>query len=266
MSRPLSELHVAVLLGGLSAGARGLARLRRGLRRRPGRAGRRESAASTPAAIWPPSWPRSSPTSCSTPCTAPGARTAASRACSRPSASPTPTPASWPRPWPWTRTSPRPCCASAGVVVPGGGLYDRHRGGAPNTSFAPPYVIKPNAEGSSVGVFLVPAGRQPSAEPRSASRDWAYGETGHGRALHSRQGARPSPLIGDKSGPRALTVTDITPDKGFYDYEAKYAPGGSVHELPADLPPHVFEAALRQAELAHVAHGLPRRVPKRLPL
>jgi D-alanine-D-alanine ligase len=50
-------------------------------------------------------------------------------------------------------------------------------------------------------------------------------------------------------------VTDITPVKGFYDYEAKYAPGGSVHKLPADLPPHVFEAALRESEQAHAALG-----------
>ena len=62
-------------------------------------------------------------------------------------------------------------------------------------------------------------------------------------------------VLGEASGPRALTVTDITPVKGFYDYEAKYAPGGSVHVLPAVLPPEVFEAALRQAEAAHVAMG-----------
>ena len=62
-------------------------------------------------------------------------------------------------------------------------------------------------------------------------------------------------VIGEAAGPRALTVTDITPTKGFYDYEAKYAPGGSTHELPAQLPAPVFEAALRQAELAHAAMG-----------
>ena len=62
-------------------------------------------------------------------------------------------------------------------------------------------------------------------------------------------------MIGEAAGPRALTVTDITPTKGFYDYEAKYAPGGSTHELPAQLPAPVFEAALRQAELAHAAMG-----------
>ena len=62
-------------------------------------------------------------------------------------------------------------------------------------------------------------------------------------------------VLGEAAGPRALTVTDITPVKGFYDYEAKYAKGGSVHVLPAVLPPHVFEAALRQAEQAHTAMG-----------
>jgi D-alanine-D-alanine ligase len=62
-------------------------------------------------------------------------------------------------------------------------------------------------------------------------------------------------VLGEKSGPRALTITDITPTKGFYDYEAKYAPGGSRHVLPAELPPAVFEKALRQAELAHAAMG-----------
>ena len=60
---------------------------------------------------------------------------------------------------------------------------------------------------------------------------------------------------GEATGPRALTVTDITPVKGFYDYEAKYAPGGSIHKLPAELPAPAFEAALRQAERAHAALG-----------
>ena len=62
-------------------------------------------------------------------------------------------------------------------------------------------------------------------------------------------------VIGEAAGPRALTVTDITPAKGFYDYEAKYAPGGSTHQLPADLPPAIFERCLREAEKAHVAMG-----------
>ena len=52
-----------------------------------------------------------------------------------------------------------------------------------------------------------------------------------------------------------MTVTDIIPRTGFYDYEAKYADGGSTHIVPADIPPHAFEKALRMSELAHAALG-----------
>ncbi|RYG06796.1 MAG: D-alanine--D-alanine ligase, partial [Caulobacteraceae bacterium] len=146
---------------------------------------------------------------------------------------------------------------AAGVVVPGGGLFDRHAVAAGHV-IPPPYVVKPNAEGSSVGVYVV----YPGDEPIKATGEdgWTYGETVMvepfipGKELCVAViGETSSPENG--GGPRALTVTDITPTKGFYDYEAKYAPGGSKHELPATLPAHVFEAALRQSELAHVAMG-----------
>ncbi len=141
---------------------------------------------------------------------------------------------------------------SAGIKVPGGGLFDRHDVASRHV-IPPPYVIKPNAEGSSVGVYLVREGANgPQTEVGSA--DWTYGEMVMvepyipGKELCVA-------VIGETTGPRALTVTDITPVKGFYDYEAKYAPGGSIHKLPAELPAHVFEAALRQSEEAHVALG-----------
>ncbi|MEY4556651.1 MAG: hypothetical protein RL093_1770, partial [Pseudomonadota bacterium] len=146
---------------------------------------------------------------------------------------------------------------AAGVVVPGGGLFDRHAVSRTHV-IPPPYVIKPNAEGSSVGVYLVREGEPPCAAP--GQDDWTYGEqvmvepfiAGKELAV-TVLGEKPIP--GERSGPRALTITDITPTKGFYDYEAKYAPGGSSHVLPAVLPPHVFEAALRESELAHTAMG-----------
>ena len=141
---------------------------------------------------------------------------------------------------------------AAGVTVPGGGLYDRFEV-ARRHVIEPPYVIKPNAEGSSVGVYLVPEGAN-GPQTEVGAPDWTYGDQVMvepyipGKELCVA-------VIGEPGGPRALTVTDITPTKGFYDYEAKYAPGGSIHKLPADLPAHVFEAALRQAELAHAAMG-----------
>ena len=140
---------------------------------------------------------------------------------------------------------------AAGVIVPGGGLFDRHAVASGHV-IPPPYVIKPNAEGSSVGVYLVRDGDAPCAAPGEDA--WTYGDqvmvepfiAGHELAVS---------VLGDKSGPRALTVTDITPVKGFYDYEAKYAPGGSRHVLPAEIPAAMFEKALRQSELAHTAMG-----------
>jgi len=141
---------------------------------------------------------------------------------------------------------------AAGVKVPGGGLYDRFEA-ARDHVLSPPYVVKPNAEGSSVGVFRVFEGaNRPPQE--LASESWTYGDRVMvepyiaGRELCVT-------VIGELAGPRALAVTDIIAATGFYDYEAKYAEGGSRHILPAELPAHVSEAAMRQAELAHRALG-----------
>lgn len=140
---------------------------------------------------------------------------------------------------------------AAGVIVPGGGLFDRYEV-ARRHVIDPPYVIKPNAEGSSVGVYLVREGEDPCAAPGEAA--WTYGEQVMVEPFIAGKELAVT-VLGETSGPRALTVTDITPHKGFYDYEAKYAPGGSSHVLPAVLPPHVFERALRESELAHAAMG-----------
>jgi len=138
--------------------------------------------------------------------------------------------------------------AAAGVTVPGGGLFNRFEAAA-NHVMPPPYVVKPNAEGSSVGVFLVFEGaNRPPQE--IVAPTWTFGEEVmiepyiRGREL----------AVGVMDG-KAMTVTDIIPRTGFYDYEAKYADGGSTHIVPADIPPHAFEKALRMSELAHAALG-----------
>lgn len=141
---------------------------------------------------------------------------------------------------------------AAGLKVPGGGLFDRHEVARCHV-IDPPYVVKPNAEGSSVGVFLV----RESSDAFVADvgmPDWAYGDLVMVEPFIPGKELAVT-VLGELSGPRALTVTDITPVQGFYDYEAKYAPGGSVHVLPAVLPEAVFEAALRQSEAAHLAMG-----------
>ena len=56
-------------------------------------------------------------------------------------------------------------------------------------------------------------------------------------------------------GDKALAVTEITTDRGFYDYDAKYAEGGSAHLVPAPLEPAVYDEVMRLSALAHEALG-----------
>ena len=118
-----------------------------------------------------------------------------------------------------------------------------------------PYVVKPVNEGSSVGVEII---REGSNHRAAVAAGWRFGshalveEFVPGRELTVG-------VLGDGAGERALTVTDISPDPsishGFYDYEAKYAPRGSRHALPAQIHRAAFESALEMARAAHCALG-----------
>ncbi|HEU4659320.1 MAG TPA: D-alanine--D-alanine ligase [Pseudolabrys sp.] len=142
----------------------------------------------------------------------------------------------------------KPVLKAAGVPVPGGMLASRIEAGKKHL-LPPPYVIKPIAEGSSVGVFIV---REDHAHPpQELTRpDWRFGE----RVLIE-------PYIPGKEltcavmGDRALGVIEIVPAVKFYDYEAKYAPGGSKHLLPAPIAPDVYEDVRRLSLAAHYALG-----------
>ncbi|PUB18831.1 D-alanine--D-alanine ligase [Yoonia sediminilitoris] len=108
----------------------------------------------------------------------------------------------------------------------------------------PPYVVKPYNEGSSVGIYIV--GAEANGPPQLADDmpDVVMVEQFvPGRELTTT-------VLGD----RALTVTDIITD-GWYDYQAKYAPGGSRHIIPAEIPNEIFEACLDYALRAHHALG-----------
>ena len=135
---------------------------------------------------------------------------------------------------------------TAGVPVPGGRAVSRREAAAKHL-LPPPYVIKPLAEGSSVGVFIV---REDHAHPPQelTREDWTFGET-----------VLVEPYIPGKEltcavvGDRALGVIEIVPAVKFYDYEAKYAPGGSKHILPAPVSAEVYEECRRLALLGHQA-------------
>lgn len=104
----------------------------------------------------------------------------------------------------------------------------------------PPYVVKPNNEGSSVGVYIV---HEAANGPPTLAPDLP--ETLMVEAFVPGRELTTAVMDG-----RALGVTDILTD-GWYDYHAKYAPGGSRHVVPADVPEEITEACLDYAIRAH---------------
>jgi D-alanine-D-alanine ligase len=109
---------------------------------------------------------------------------------------------------------------------------------------APPYVVKPNNEGSSVGVYLV---NEASNGPPQLDDDMP-------EVVMVEAFAPGRELTTSVMGGRALAVTDIL-TTGWYDYDAKYKEGGSSHVIPADIPSEITELCLDYALRAHNALG-----------
>ena len=139
--------------------------------------------------------------------------------------------------------------AAAGVSVPEGLVVKRGVAAAEHV-LPPPYVVKPVNEGSSVGVIIVREDR--SHPPQELGReDWAYGDD-----VLVEKFVAGRELTCAVMGERALGVIDIRPASGlFYDYEAKYAQGGSVHVLPAELSPNIYQRVQELTLTAHQALG-----------
>lgn len=114
---------------------------------------------------------------------------------------------------------------------------------------APPYVVKPIADGSSFGVFIVKADQ--SHPPQELLReDWTMGEEVMvERYIPGRE------LTCAVMGDVALGVTEIVTDLSFYNYEAKYAANGSRHIVPAEIQPKIYDKVQKMALKAHAALG-----------
>jgi D-alanine-D-alanine ligase len=137
---------------------------------------------------------------------------------------------------------------AAGVPVPEGLVASRFDAGREHL-LPPPYVVKPIAEGSSKGVYIVTEDH--THPPQELYReDWAYGD----RVIVEK-------FIAGKEltcaivGEEALGVIEIVTAARFYDYEAKYVPGGSKHLLPAPVSSFVYQQARRLSLAAHRALG-----------
>ena len=109
---------------------------------------------------------------------------------------------------------------------------------------APPYVVKPYNEGSSVGVYLVHEAA--NGTPKLSAQ--------MPQTVMVEAFVRGRELTVSVLGDRALGVTDILTD-GWYDYDAKYKVGGSRHVIPADIPTEIYDACMDYALRAHDALG-----------
>jgi D-alanine-D-alanine ligase len=112
-----------------------------------------------------------------------------------------------------------------------------------------PYVIKPVAEGSSVGVHIVDRTSNSPVTSLLDERHIFGDEVMVERFIPGKE------LTCAVMGDVALGVIDIVPNIGFYDYEAKYAQGGSRHILPAEIPNEVYRRCQKIALQAHKALG-----------
>ncbi|NHK29050.1 D-alanine--D-alanine ligase [Parvularcula flava] len=138
--------------------------------------------------------------------------------------------------------------AAAGLPVPGGHLITSPEEFAA-IDIEPPYVVKPNASGSSVNIFIIREGDNRKItdlikDPAAFAEGILVEPYIPGRELTVA-------VMGD----RPLAVTEIIAHTDFYDYEAKYADGGSSHIVPADLPPEITQACLDMALKAHQVLG-----------
>jgi D-alanine-D-alanine ligase len=137
---------------------------------------------------------------------------------------------------------------AAGLPVAKSIVVDR-REASTRHAMKPPYVVKPVNEGSSVGVFIIRNGdNRPPGEVGSDT--WTLGDQ-----VMVEEFIPGRELTVAVMGDRALGVTEIVPRTAFYDYEAKYADGGSTHVLPARVSSEVAEESMRLALSAHQALG-----------
>ncbi|MDB5585422.1 MAG: D-alanine--D-alanine ligase [Devosia sp.] len=137
---------------------------------------------------------------------------------------------------------------AAGVPVTDHVIVSRAEAGRAHV-MPPPYVIKPIADGSSFGVFIVKA--ETSHPPQEILReDWKSGEE-----LMVERYIPGRELTCAVMGDVALGVTEIITNLDFYNYDAKYSQGGSVHIIPAQLKPKIYDKVQKMALAAHAAFG-----------
>ncbi|MBN8994518.1 MAG: D-alanine--D-alanine ligase [Rhizobiales bacterium] len=137
---------------------------------------------------------------------------------------------------------------AAGIPVAQSVLVNRFEAAKAHV-MPPPYVIKPPNEGSSFGVLIV---REDATHPPQQlyADDWPYGDI----VMAEKFVAGRELTVGVR-GDEAFDIIEVVTDNRFYDYDAKYAPGGSKHILPAQISSIVYQNVRMLAVKAHKALG-----------
>lgn len=129
-----------------------------------------------------------------------------------------------------------------GITVPIGSLVGAH-------PMAVPYVLKPKGDGSSFGVYIITSENEPPPLAKDLDTALFGGEALVETYVPGRE--LTTAVLGD----RALGVTEIVPKGSFYDFQSKYAAGGSDHVLPAPIPEDIAAAGREMAVKAAAALG-----------
>jgi len=144
--------------------------------------------------------------------------------------------------------------APHGIPMPGGRivasseLYERD-------PLPRPYVLKPVNEGSSVGVAIITPDSN-VGNPIAATAQGPWREFAELLAEPFIKGRELTTAVIDTGeGPRALGVTELIIEHGFYDYEHKYTEGRTQHVCPAQIPPAITALCEQYALKAHAALG-----------
>ncbi len=141
-----------------------------------------------------------------------------------------------------------------GVPMPGGRIVRSEELFA-RDPLPRPYVLKPVNEGSSVGVAIVTDdGNYGNPIAREAKGPWQeFAQLLAEPYIRGRE--MTVAVIDSADGPRALTVTELVPKSGFYDFDAKYTDGMTEHVCPANVPENIAALCLDLAVRAHKVLG-----------
>lgn len=141
-----------------------------------------------------------------------------------------------------------------GVPMPGGRIV-RSEELFERDPLPRPYVLKPVNEGSSVGVAIVTAeGNYGNPIARDSKGPWQeFAQLLAEPYIRGRE--MTVAVIDGPDGPRALTVTELVPKSGFYDFDAKYTDGMTEHVCPAQIPDEIAALCMDYAVRAHRVLG-----------